>query len=169
MNKQGARVGVFLKLLGVFSVIGFHSIAQAAAVSLEVSGDHKKLVVTTPGACGHVPPKPGCMKASGRNTKINFSLKNSSCTSGDTWELDHVALGNSKNSVGNISDTAAHDFNADKTTGVVTPLGTPTAKHIQIRDYNSEEYVIWYTVYATCGGATISSDPRIENDGSGHR
>jgi hypothetical protein len=72
--------------------------------------------------------------------------------------------------VGNLTAVAASDFNADQASGRVTPAVTPNANHIQIRNSNTAAYNVWYTVYATCPNvmAPISSDPRIENDGSGN-
>ncbi len=147
-----------LQIASVFSVVGFISVAQAAAivVNLDVNESQTKLVPTTPGNCA-TNNTPGCVHASGQ-VQINFNLTgNTTCT------LDHVALGNP----GNISPVAAADFNADPGTGIVSPI-SKNDRHIGIRDNNSQAYEIAYTVYATCGGALINSDPRVVNDGTGH-
>lgn len=158
----------FLQLLAVLSIVGFHSIAQAAiVVDLAVSANQKTLEATTHGSCSQNNTN-GCVRVSG-NENINFNLGNFSCASGGSWSLSQVFLGNSKNSRGNISAVAATDFNADQSSGLVSPAGNPNPNHIQIRDDNTEAYDIWYTVTATCGGSTIELDPRIENDGTGHR
>ncbi|HEY5775509.1 MAG TPA: hypothetical protein VIS57_05425 [Xanthomonadales bacterium] len=144
------------------------SAAQAAAivVNLEVNDSQTKLVATTPGSCTRIPNTPGCVHATGQ-VQINFNLTgNSSCSEaeGAKWQLDHVAMGDP----GNISAVAAADFNADQTSGVVSPI-SQSANHILIRDNNTQAYDIAYTVYARCegGSSVIDSDPRVENDGSG--
>jgi hypothetical protein len=138
-------------------------------VSLAVSSDQSELVPTTRGSCARQPNPPGCVRASGQ-TQINFNLSNSPCSGGGSWQLTHVALGNgNKAAPGNISTAAAQDFSANQSSGVVSPI-SQSANHILIRDNNSQAYDIWYTVYARCSssGATIETDPRVENDGSGH-
>ena len=155
-----------LQILSLLAVMGFCSVSQAQVnVKLEVSGD--KLVATTRGTCTKQPNPPGCARISGRKN-INFSLPaNFQCSSGN-WDLDHVALSNSEGAQpGGLSEVAASDFNADRASGKVTPENQ-SARHILIRDHNSKPYDIWYTVYATCGGKTIDSDPRLENDGTGY-
>ena len=103
--------------------------------------------------------------------QLNFNLTGqTACSAGGDWELDYVALGNgNKASPGNISQVAAEDFDADQGSGIVSPV-SQNARHILIRDNNSEAYDIWYTVYAVCegNGSTITTDPRVENDGTGH-
>ena len=160
MKKQGIRIGVFLKLVGLLSVVAFHSVAQAQVVNLQVNDTQTKLTVTSPGSCSRANAK-GCLRVTGQ-AQINFNL-----TGTTDCALSYVALGNSENSQGGISAVAASDFNANASTGVVTPVGTPSARHILIRDNNTAEYDLWYTVYASCGGSTITSDPRIENTGTG--
>lgn len=155
-----------LQVLSLLAVMGFCSVLQAQVnVKLEVSGD--KLVASTRGSCARQPNPPGCARISGRKN-INFSLPaNYQCSAGN-WVLDHVALSNSEGGQpGGISAVAASDFNASPGSGKVTPENQ-SDHHILIRDHNSEEYDIWYTVYATCGGQTINSDPRLENDGTGY-
>ena len=145
------RVGVALCAIGTISL------AQAAAivVNFEVNENQTKLVATTPGNCVSN-NTPGCVRASGQ-VQINFNL------TGDTsCALDHVALGNP----GGVSAVAAADFNADMSSGLVTPISS-SGRHILIRDNNTDVYEVPYTVYANCGGAMIDSDPRIVNDGSG--
>ena len=161
------RLKAFLKLFTVLSTVGLISIAQAAiVVKFEVEGS--KLVPKTAGKCKKQPVKPGCLKASNGRVQINFKMKDKKCPGGK-WQMDYVALGNSENSTGNISAVAAADFNADPGSGRVNPVSS-SANHILIRDYNSAAYDIWYTVYAKCSGdnSAINSDPRVENDGSGH-
>jgi len=164
---QVTGLKTFLQLAAVLSVVGFHSIAQAAiVVDLEVNASQTKLEATTRGNCSQNNTN-GCVRVSG-NQNINFNLGNYSCASGGSWSLSQVFLGNSKNSRGSISTVAASDFNADQSSGLVSPAGNPNTNHIQIRDNNTQAYDIWYTVTATCGSSTIELDPRIENDGSGH-
>jgi hypothetical protein len=167
MKKQVNKVGVFLKLATVFGIVGFYSAAQAAiAVNMKVNSNEDKLTVTTNGTCISGANSKGCVKAQGRQP-INFNLTGSKdCSDGGKWKLDYVALGVSEGSAGNISSDAASDFNADQSSGEVTP-NSQNASYIQIRNNNTSVYDIWYTVYATCGDSVIDSDPRIENDGSG--
>ena len=162
------RLKTFLKLLTVLSAVGLVSMAQAAiVVKFEVEGG--KLVPKTAGKCKKQPIKPGCLKASNGRVQINFKMQDKRCPGGK-WQLDHVALGNQENSTGNINEVAAVDFNADQVSGRVNPVSA-NANHILIRDYNSAEYDIWYTVYARCSGdnSMINSDPRVENDGTGQQ
>ena len=165
------RLKTFMKLLTVLSAVGLISMAQAEiVVKFEVEGGI--LVPKTAGKCKKQPVKPGCLKASNGRVQISFKMKDKKCPGGK-WQLDHVALGNHENSTGNISERAAGDFNADPVSGRVTPVNpvSSNANHILIRDYNSAVYDIWYTVYARCSGnnSVINSDPRVENDGSGHQ
>lgn len=161
------RLKAFLQLMTVLSAVGLVSVAQAAiVVKFEVEGS--KLVPKTAGKCKKQPIKPGCLKASNGKVQFSFKMKDKKCTGGK-WQLDYVALGNSENSTGNISPVAAADFNADQGSGRVTPVSS-NVNHILIRDNNSAAYDVWYTVYARCSGdnSVINSDPRVENDGTGH-
>jgi hypothetical protein len=161
------RLKAFLKLLTVLSTAGLVSMAQAAiVVKFEVEGG--KLVPKTAGKCTKQPVRPGCLRASNGRVQISFKMQDKTCPGG-RWQLDHVALGNSENSTGNISAVAAVDFDADQVSGRVNPVSS-NPNHILIRDYNSAVYDIWYTVYARCSGnnSVIDSDPRVENDGTGH-
>jgi hypothetical protein len=153
-----SKLKSILQVAAVLSTIGGFSLAQAGAVvvNFDVNGDQSKLIATTQGSC-QKNNAPGCVRASG-NTQINFNL-----TGPSNCALDHVALG----APGNISAVAASDFNADMSSGVVTPLSS-SANHILIRDNNTDVYDIAYTVYANCNGVMIDSDPRVENDGSGN-
>jgi len=165
------KLKALLQLTTALTVVGFCSLASAQiVVNLEVSPNEDELQITTHGACSRQPNNPGCVRASGQ-VQINFNLKGQTgCSAGGNWELDYVALGNgNKASPGNISQVAAEDFQADQGSGVVSPL-SKSARHILIRDNNSQAYDIWYTVYAICEGSDspITTDPRVENDGSGH-
>ena len=168
MKKQTIKLTSLLRAATVLSIVGFLSVAHAQlVVSLDVGPNQDKLIATSRGSCTRQPNPPGCLHVSGR-VQINFNLKQTTCGGGQSWALDYVALGNSnKGQPGNISSTAASDFNANQGSGVVTPV-SGSANHILIRDNNSAAYDIWYTVFASCGGSTIKSDPRLENDGSGH-
>lgn len=162
------RLKTFLKLLTVLSTVGLISMAQAEiVVKFEVEGG--KLVPKTAGKCKKQPIKPGCLKASNGRVQIKFKMKDKKCPGGK-WQLDYVALGSKENSTGNISPTAAVDFDADQGSGRVNPVSS-NANQILIRDYNSAVYDIWYTVYAICSGdnSVIDSDPRVENDGTGNQ
>lgn len=160
MKKQVTTLKLFFQLAVVLSVAGFHSIAQAQVVNLEVNESQTKLLPTSPGSCSRANAK-GCVRVTGQ-AQISFNLVGET-----TCSLTHIALGNTENNPGGLSAVAASDFNANASTGVVTPVGSPGARHIKINDHNSAAYDVWYTVYASCGGTTITSDPRIENDGTG--
>jgi hypothetical protein len=154
---QTSKLKRLLQTAAVLSAVGMISAAQAdpPVVHLEVNADQTKLVPTTPGNCA-TNNTPGCVRVSGK-AQINFNL-----TGSTNCSLDHVALGGP----GNISAVAAADFNADMTSGRVTPV-SQSDRHIQIRDNNTAVYEITYTVYANCGGTLINSDPRVVNDGTG--
>ena len=166
MKKRMNKVGVFLKLTAALGIVGFCSVTQAAiVVNMQVNASESKLTITTQGTCASSNSN-GCIKASGRQP-INFNLTgDKTCSDGGNWELDYVALGMSEGSVGNITSDAASDFNADQSSGEVTP-NSQNAGHIGMRNNNTAAYDVWYTVHATCGDSVIDSDPRIENDGSG--
>jgi hypothetical protein len=155
---QTYKLKRLLQTAAVLCAIGMISAAQAAAivVNLDVNADQTKLVPTTPGNCAR-DNTPGCVRASG-NVQINFNL-----TGSTNCSLDHVSLGDP----GNISEVVAADFNADMTSGLVAPV-SQSGRHILIRDNNTAVYDIAYTVYANCNGTLIDSDPRVENDGTGH-
>lgn len=160
------KAGVLSKLTLVLFVVGVSSVAQAAiVVNMQVNDSETKLTVTTPGNCTQGANHPGCVKGQGQQP-INFNLGNKRCSTGGNWSLDYVALGMSEGSTGGLTADAASDFNADAASGRVTP-NSKNANHIQIRNNNMTAYDVWYTVYATCGGSVIDTDPRIANDGSG--
>jgi len=166
MKKQSGKLKVLFHLVIVLSVLGFCSAAQAQAIAvgLQVNANQDGLEVTTRGNCQKLPNPNGCIYVRGA-VQISFNLPDSRCSDNESWQLEQVLLGNSeKGGSGNISATAASDFNADQASGVVTPVAA-SAKHILIRDENSAVYDIWYTVSASCGGETIYTDPRIENGG----
>jgi hypothetical protein len=169
MDKRVTSTGTFLRITGVILLITCCSIAQAQiAVNMNVNASEDKLTITTPGNCTNGANSTGCVKAQGRQP-INFNLTGSKrCSEGGNWALDHVALGMSEGSTGNLTDDAASDFNADQSSGEVTP-NSSSANQIQIRNNNTAVYDVWYTVYASCGDSVIDTDPRIENDGGGHR
>ena len=176
MDKRVKRNRAFVKLTGLLLLAGFCSIAHAQiVVNMNVNDNQDKLTITTPGSCSNGANPNGCVKANGRQP-VNFNLTGSrSCSSGDTWgssgdtwELDYVALGMSEGSTGNLTAKAASDFNADQSTGVVTP-NSQNANHIQMQNNNTAVYDVWYTVYAICGDSVIDTDPRVENDGSGRQ
>lgn len=166
MKKQTTKLNVVSQLLMLLSVIGFCSAAQAqVAVGLQVNASQTALEVTTRGSCQKAPNPNGCIHVSSA-TQINYSLPNVTCSGRESWRLGQVTLSTSnKGQPGNIGQVAASDFNANESTGVVTPVSS-SANHILIRDNNSQKYDIWYTVSASCGGATIYTDPRIENEGT---
>lgn len=162
------RAGVLSKLTLILFIVGFSSIAQAQiVVNMQVNESETKLTVTTPGNCTRGANHTGCVKGQGRQP-INFNLGNKSCSAGENWSLDYVALGMNEGSTGGLTADAASDFNADAASGRVTP-NSQNANHIQIRNNNMNAYDVWYTVYATCDTDVIDTDPRIENDGSGRR
>jgi hypothetical protein len=159
-----------LKCMMVLAVAVPAITAQAAVVvQLRVNDAQTGLDVITPGNCASN-NHPGCINNRGQGVQpINFNLiGDRGCSAGGQWALDHVALGMQAKSVGNLKPPVVPaDFSADPTTGVVTPA-TRNDTHIQMRNQNSAAYDVWYTVYATCSSVTIETDPRIENDGSGH-
>ncbi len=160
------KAGVLTRLICVLFIAGFSSIAQAAlVVNMQVNESETKLTVSTPGNCARGANHTGCIKGQGRQP-INFNLGNKRCSAGGNWTLDYVALGMSEGSTGGLTAEAASDFNADASSGKVTP-DSQNANHIQIRNNNMSAYDVWYTVYATCDDSVIDTDPRIENDGSG--
>ena len=165
---HATKLKAFLQLVAVLTIVGFHSIAQAVVVNLEVNAGESKLLVTSPGACAQNNSN-GCIRAQGR-IQINFNLVGEAAcpATGGSWRLSKVALGNSENSQGGISAVAASDFNANTSSGVVTPVSI-SDRHIGMRNNNTAAYDIWYTVYASCGSSTITSDPRVVNDGSGNQ
>jgi len=165
MKKQMTKLKVVSRLVILLAVLGFYSSAQAQiSVGLKVNASQNGMEATTRGSCQKQPNPNGCIHVS-RSTQINFSLPNAKCSDNERWKLGQITLGNSnKGQAGNISQAAVDDFNANASTGVVTPV-TSSANHILIRDNNSQQYDIWYTVSASCGGNTIYTDPRIENGG----
>lgn len=173
MKMKMYKLKAFLQLALVLSVTGVCSLAQAAIiVNMEVNEAQDEMIITTHGTCTGDNPARGCMKVTGKQ-QINFNLiGNRICKSappGSKWMLESVVLSESKNSAPGISDVAASDFGADKATGLVTSPVSKNSKHIGMRDNNTAAYEIWYTVNAKCAGGTgaLSTDPRIQNDGSG--
>ena len=159
-----------MKWITVLAVTAFSVSAQAAiVVQMQVNDAETKLTITTRGTCQNGANPNGCVRAQGAQP-INFNLVgDKNCSAGSKWELDYVALGMSQGSVGNLKPPVVPgDFNADPTTGRVTP-NSQNANSIQVKNNNTAAYDVWYTVYATCGGSVIDTDPRIENDGSGRR
>ena len=143
------------------------SLQASVTVQMRVNDTDDKLEITTRGSCTSGSNPNGCVKAVGRQP-INFNLVGDKrCPSGELWQLDYVALGMSEGSTGGLTAVAASDFNADVSSGEVTP-NSQSANNIQIRNNNSAAYEVWYTVYATCDDMVIDTDPRIENDGSGN-
>ena len=168
MKQQKSKLQGLLKIVTVLSILGAWSIAQAQiVVDMRVSSNEDELEITTHGSCEGPKNRKGCIGVSGQ-VLINFLLKRKKCSSDGIWELHQVVLGEEKGSPGNIGIDAASDFDADEVSGVVN-LKKQTARHIQIRDDNLDEYDIWYTVSAKCaaGDKTIYTDPRIRNDGTG--
>ena len=165
------KAGVFNKLTLILLIgcISSAAMAQAVVVNIQVNDDETALTVTSPGNCPS-DNHPGCVNNNGRGqAPISFNLTGRrNCSTGGQWELEYVGLGMANKTVGNITAQAATDFNADQTTGRVTPDNS-SANQILMRNNNSGAYVVWYTVFATCPNAIapISTDPRIENDGSG--
>ena len=173
MKTQTTRLRTFLQLAFGLAIAGFFSLAQAAiVVNMEVNEAQDDLIIRTHGTCTGDNPARGCMKVTGKQ-QINFNLiGNKECKAappGSEWMLESVVLSESKNSAPGISDVAASDFGADKATGLVTSPVSQNSKHIGIRDNNTAAYEVWYTVNAKCAGGTgvLSTDPRIQNDGSG--
>lgn len=161
MKKQMNKLKGTLKWVIALSMLGFCTAAQAQiVVNLNVNANESKLEITTRGACSSAPNKNGCVQASGV-TQINYNLTGpATCSAGGQWALQQVR-------VSPINSQVAADFNANASSGIVTPV-SQSARHILIRDQNAAAYTVNYTVTATCGGRTINSDPRVINDGTGH-
>jgi hypothetical protein len=172
MKEQLPKLKKILQLVALLSVFGVFSIAQAQiVVDLRVSGDEGRLKAMTHGTCAGPGNQRGCVAASGR-VLINFVLTGkTNCSAGGKWILGDVVLRTEedKDAGPGISEVAATDFDADEYSGVVKPNKAKESKHIQIRNHNTEEYDVWYTVSAHCAASnsTISMDPRIRNDGTG--
>lgn len=168
MKKQTNQLKALFTLVLVISSLGFYSAAQAAAITvgLKVNASQDGLEATTRGTCTKGNNPNGCVGvAPGKKININFNLPSAKCDGDEKWQLGQVTLATTeKGTPGGIGSDAASDFNADEVTGIVTPK-TKSGNHILIRDNNSAEYDIWYTVSASCGGKTIDLDPRIENGG----
>ena len=168
MKMKVTGLKTFLQLTAVISIVGVCSTVQAAAtvVNLQVNASQTKLEITTRGNCSTNNTN-GCLKASGK-AQFNFVLTgDKSCSAGGNWKMANVVLGMSEGSKGNITSKAAADFNANQSSGVVTP-DSSNDSHIQIKDDNTAAYEVFYTVTATCNGMpSIDSDPRIINDGTG--
>ena len=172
MKKQRTKLEGLLQLTILFCVVGFCSIAHAAiVVDMEVSPAEDKLLVKTHGTCISGQNPKGCIHVTGKQ-QINFNLKNKKCSeaNGARWELESVVLSTSKGVQTGISAVAASDFGANEASGIVTATVSQNAHHIGIRDNNTAEYEVWYTVFAKCvgGNSKIDIDPRIKNDGTGY-
>lgn len=171
MSENTSRFGFGLLGVMLLAVVGYSTVAQAAiVVNMEVNEAEDALEITTHGTCGGTNPPRGCMLVSGKQ-QINFNLigdKSCSLNPGTDWKLHSVVLSKYKNAEPGISQVAADDFGADIDSGVITAPIMQKDYHIGVRDNNTQEYDIWYTVYAKCGDmATIDADPRIKNDGTG--
>ncbi len=169
MKKQTSKLKIVLRLAVLLAAVGFYSMAQSAAVSvnLSVNDDEDKLKITTPGSCVSGNSK-GCIKASKR-TPVTFKLTGEKkCTADKKWVLDRVAIrGDEDGDDGSdLPDGVDTDFNVDMSSGVLVDENGGTG-NILIRNYNSKTFTVWYRVYATCADNEIDSDPRMVNDGSG--
>jgi len=167
MKMKVTGLKTLLQVTAVISIIGVCSIAQAAmVVNLSVNGSEDKLEITTHGNCSSNNTN-GCLKVTG-NELINFVLTQKQCSAGGKWSLSTVTLGTVENGAGGLDPQVAKDFDANATSGLVTPESSNDS-HIQIRDDNTVPSVVYYTVTATCPGMDpINSDPRIINDGTGN-
>jgi hypothetical protein len=150
--------------------------------SVTVGGDHS-LQINTPSTCAGIPGENGCIEvAAGKIGIITFVLDNGTAKScegqtDDTWVWQGVRLtampnvvtsgGTTRKKVGSISLDARTDFGAEKD-GQVDSV-TIEGQYMSLRDQNSKEYDIWYTLVAMqCGDSSVTatSDPRVKNHGS---
>jgi hypothetical protein len=145
--------------------------ALANTVQLEVNDSETALTYGAGSSHGRCPndPSPGCVKVSGKSSIRFVLVGDRQCASGDRWTLTGVQLGGEnsggKGSWGNLSPTAAYDFDADPGSGWAN---TGQGSTIAMSANNSEAYSIWYRVAAECDGNTIYFDPRVVNDGTGN-
>lgn len=157
---------------------------QVFIVNAEVttSGGSHTLSVTSDSACEGSTEK-GCIEvAKGKVGIIEFVLDGGTAKScegqdGDTWVWQGIRLtemsnvdssgGTTRKKVGTIKGEAQNDFGAARS-GAVDAV-TINGQYMSVRDMNSKEYDIWYTLTAQqCGDSsvTVNSDPRIKNRGS---
>lgn len=145
-------------------------------------GTTHSLQVNTPSTCDGLPAENGCIEVdAGKIGVISFVLdggtaKSCEGQSDETWVWQGIRMtkmadvvtsgGDTRKKVGTISKDAQTDFGAKKG-GEVEAL-TINGQYMDIRDLNSKEYDIWYTLVAMqCGDSavTATSDPRVRNHG----
>jgi len=146
-----------------------------------VSGKDE-IVILTQSECPDFPSEMGCIEVkAGEIGIIQFVLDGGTAKScegqpGETWVWDEIQLTAMSNvdsagsdvvkKVGNISQTAQADFGANSKGDI--NAATISGQYMFVRDMNTAEYDIWYTLYAhQCGDATkmATSDPRVRNHG----
>lgn len=146
------------------------------------SGGVHSMQITTPSSCPDRASENGCIEVpAGKVGIIEFVLdggttKGCEGQPGDTWVWQGIRLtdmanvttsgGAAKKKVGTIRGEAQVDFGAARS-GAVDAV-TINGQYMSIRNMNSKEYEIWYTLTAVqCGDSTVTvtSDPRIRNRG----
>lgn len=149
---------------------------------VQVVGGKDEIVIKTSSTCTDFPTEMGCIEVpSGKIGIIQFILDGGTAKScqgqpDSTWvweEIQLTAMGNVSSSggnvvkkVGSISQTAQFDFGANSKGDINS--ATIDGQYMFVRDMNSAEYDVWYTLYAhQCGDATktATSDPRVRNHG----
>lgn len=107
---------------------------------------------------------------------VTLQQGDSTCRKDSSWKIHSVVLGGESDVTnpaakpttwGNISQDAADDFSADRTSGEVK-LTEENKKKVTFSDANEHVFSIWYKVVVEhCGsGRKLSYDPRIDNRGS---
>jgi len=159
--------------------------AQVFLINAQVvtSGGTHDIQITTPSACPSRTTESGCVEVeAGKVGIIEFILDGGTAKSCDgqsdnTWVWQGIRLTDIANvsssgdttrkRVGTIKGEAQNDFGADKS-GEIDAV-TINGQYMSVRNMNSKEYEIWYTLIAMqCGDSSITatSDPRIKNRGS---
>lgn len=157
---------------------------QVFVVKAEVvtSGGVHTMQINTPSACPGRATENGCIEvAAGKVGVIEFVLDDGAARScegqpDDTWVWQGIRLtdmanvtisgGTAKKKVASLRSEAQFDFGAARS-GAVDAV-TINGQYMSIRNMNSREYEVWYTLTAMqCGDSsvTVTSDPRIKNHG----
>lgn len=146
------------------------------------SGGTHDIQITTPSACPGRTTESGCIEVeAGKVGIIEFILDGGTARScegqpDNTWVWQGIRLtdvanviasgGTTRKKVGTIKGEAQNDFGAERN-GRIDAV-TINGQYMSVRNMNSKEYEIWYTLTAMqCGDSTVTanSDPRIKNHG----
>ena len=160
---------------------GWAPTVETVQAEVQLVGGESTVVIKSDSECDAHPTELGCLEfKTGTIGIIQFILDGGvarSCEGqpDNTWvwkdiqltAMSDVDIGGGTKRVGTISRTARHDFGADSKGGV--SAATIRGQYMSIRNLNTAEYDIWYTLYAQqCGDAanTATSDPRVKNHGN---